>query len=118
MGNLSTAFVQDSYINVIPSSYYTLSTTNDYSSDANFRIQICEYDENKTFIKRNNGTYNTGVRTSYTIQLEANTKYIRIGGMNNLIDELQLEKKLYCTQPMKHIIIFISYKSTSGGKLI
>ena len=90
--NLTNCFVQESYIPVTPSTAYTISTTNNYSSTTDFRLMICEYDTNKNFIRRNIGTVGGGVTTKYTITTGSTTHYVRLGASTVTIDELQLEK--------------------------
>lgn len=89
---LGNCFVQESYIPVESSTAYTLSTTNDYSNETDYRLVICEYQEDKTFIQRNIGTKGGGITTKYTITTTANTKYVRLCATTITIDELQFEK--------------------------
>lgn len=85
---LDNSFVQNVYIPVNPNVKYTISTTNDYTSEANYRLVICEYDINKNFIKR---TINWGI-TYYSITTSANTHYVRLGASTVTINELQFEE--------------------------
>lgn len=89
---LSNSFIQESYVNVLSDAYYTMATITDYSSETDFRFIINEYDENKTFIKRNLGGYSAGVRTSYSVKLGATTKYVRLCASTITIDELMFVK--------------------------
>lgn len=90
--NLTNCFVQESYIPATPSTAYTISTTNDYSSTTDFRLMICEYDTNKNFIRRNIGTVGGGITTKYTITTSSTAHYVRLGASTITIDELQFEK--------------------------
>jgi len=85
--SLSDTFIQESYINVIPNEYYSFSLVNTIQS-GNYRIQIVEYDKNKTFIKRNQ----IGSGRRITVKLSSNTTFVRLGSMTTSIDELQFEK--------------------------
>lgn len=86
--NLSNCSIQESYIKVNSNWDYTLSTTNDYSDETDFRLIICEYDKNKNFIKRNIGTRDGGVTTEYSITTENNTRFVRLGFTTATIKEL------------------------------
>ena len=85
---LDNSFVQYVYIPVKPNTKYTISTTNDYTSETDYRLIVCEYDSNKTFIQRN---INIGVISSSLIT-SANTHYVRLCASTVTIDELQFEE--------------------------
>ena len=87
---LNNAFIQEIYIPVLSSTNYTISTTNNYSSTTDYRLQILEYDENKTFIRRNQGGSSSG--NSYSITTGETTKYVRLGASTVTLDELQFEQ--------------------------
>lgn len=87
---LDNSFVQETYIPVSSSTAYTMSTTNDYSSETDYRLVICEYKDDKTFIKRNLG--GRAVGNKYTITTTENTKYVRLCASTITLDELQFEK--------------------------
>ena len=87
---LNNAFIQEIYIPVLSSTNYTISTTTNYSSTTDYRLQILEYDENKTFIRRNQGGSSVG--NSYSITTGSTTKYVRLGASTVTLDELQFEQ--------------------------
>ena len=78
------------YIEVKNNSSYTMSRSN----GARQSFVIAEYDENKTFIKRNEqGLQPIGVNSPYTIKTDAITKYIRINYNNTFqATTIKLEK--------------------------
>lgn len=90
ISTLNNSFVQETYIPVSSSTAYTMSTTNDYSSETDYRLVICEYKDDKTFIKRNLGR--SAVGNKYTITTTENTKYVRLCASTITKDELQFEK--------------------------
>ena len=88
--NLTNSFIQEIYIPVSIETDYTMSTTNDYSSETDYRLVICEYDSNKNFIKRNLG--GSAVGNKYTITTSSTTKYVRLCASTITLDELQFER--------------------------
>lgn len=95
--SLASAFIQETYINVNPNTSYTLSTTNDYSTQdpGEYRLVICEYNASKTFIQRNLGS--ADVHNKYSIQTTSNTYYVRICASKVTINELKLQKGTVAT---------------------
>ena len=92
---LNNSFIQETYIPVSSSTAYTMSTTNNYSSETDYRLVICEYKDDKTFIKRSLGGGNVG--NKYTITTTENTKYVRLCASTITLDELQFEQNSTAT---------------------
>lgn len=84
---LDNSFIQNDYIPVLPSKSYTMSTTNDYTSEKDYRLMICQYDSNKNFIR----TTMTSKNKTDRISTSANTYYVRLCASTVTIDELQFE---------------------------
>ena len=77
------SFIQESYISVTPNTIYTIST--EVISSV---FRICEYANDKTFIVRQ-AINNT---SSFTFTTNSTTYYIRISGISENIDTMQLVK--------------------------
>ena len=109
---LINSFIQESYISVLSSTAYTMSTTNNYSSTTDYRLVICEYDANKNFIQRN--LYASS--NKFTLTTTANTKYVRLCASTVTINELQLELGLTVSEYEPYGKVW--YKKNSIGKVL
>lgn len=72
-------FISTAYRRVNPNSQVIINIANDAMRE--LLIKVCEYDENKNFIRRiHDADYNTAKNPySYAFTVGENTKYIRIG---------------------------------------